>query len=95
MHPTCMETSLRQRLAALAPMLSERQRCLWAAAEAQALGDGGVTAVARLTGVSRRAIHAGLQDRFQTDDSVVCRSERGVWVRVPLRDVSASGAGVS
>src|SRR5262245_33276376 len=60
MHPTCMETSLRQRFAVLAPVLNERQRRLWAAAESQALGYGGVSAVARLTGVSRRAIHAGL-----------------------------------
>jgi hypothetical protein len=55
-----METAVRQRFAALAPLFNERQRRLWAAAEAQLLGYGGVTAVARLTGLSRPTIHAGL-----------------------------------
>lgn len=42
--------------------LDERLRRLLAAAEAQVLGRGGVTAVAAATGVSRRAIHAGLKE---------------------------------
>jgi hypothetical protein len=56
------EASIRQRFLDLAYTLSERQRRLWAGAEAKALGYGGVSAVARATGVSRRAIHAGLDD---------------------------------
>ena len=42
--------------------LDERTRRLFAATEAKVLGHGGVTAVATATGVSRRAIHAGLKE---------------------------------
>ena len=53
---------MRQRFAVLAPVLDERRRRLVAAAEALALGWGGVTGVARATGVSRSAIQAGLAE---------------------------------
>jgi Rhodopirellula transposase DDE domain len=56
------EASIRQRFLDLADTLNERQRRLWAAAEAKSLGYGGVSLVARATGVSRRAIHAGLDE---------------------------------
>lgn len=42
--------------------LDERLRRLFAAAEASALGRGGVTRVAKATGISRRAIHVGLRE---------------------------------
>jgi hypothetical protein len=42
--------------------LDERMRRLFAAAEASALGRGGVTKVAKATGISRRAIHVGLTE---------------------------------
>jgi transposase len=53
---------VQRRFAALAPVLDERRRRLVAAAEAIALGRGGVSGVARVTGVSRRAIQAGLAE---------------------------------
>ena len=53
---------IRRKFKALAPVLDERTRRLFAAAEAQALGYGGVSCVAQVTGVSRRAIHAGLRE---------------------------------
>ena len=43
-------------------MFDERLRRLIAAAEAAAIGYGGVSAVARATGVSRRTIRAGLEE---------------------------------
>jgi hypothetical protein len=42
--------------------LDERQTRLWAAAEAQGLGHGGVSQVARATGISRKRIHQGLRE---------------------------------
>ena len=54
--------AVRQRFAVLAPVLDERRRRLVAAAEALALGWGGVTGVARVAGVSRGAIQAGLAE---------------------------------
>ena len=53
---------IKQRFASLEPFLDERLRRLYAAAEAKALGYGGVSSVARATGVSRRAIGIGLQE---------------------------------
>jgi transposase len=58
-----MDTDLiKQRFTSLEPFLDERLRRLHAAAEAKAVGYGGVSAVARATGVSRRAIAIGLQE---------------------------------
>jgi len=42
--------------------LDERLRRLISAAEAKVLGRGGITAVSEATGISRRAIHAGLKE---------------------------------
>lgn len=53
---------IKQRFTSLEPFLDERLRRLYAAAEAKALGYGGVSAVARATGVSRRAIGNGLKE---------------------------------
>jgi hypothetical protein len=46
----------------VAPELDERRRRQWAAAEAREIGYGGVSAVARATGLARSTIHAGLHD---------------------------------
>ncbi len=50
------------RFALMEWTLDERLRRLVAAAEAKVLGHGGITAVAAATGVSRRAIHAGIKE---------------------------------
>jgi hypothetical protein len=47
------ETGLASEVQVLARVLGERARRLVAAAEAEALGFGGVTAVARASGLSR------------------------------------------
>lgn len=54
--------SIRTRFEMLSWTLDERMRRLFAAAEASALGRGGVTKVAQATGISRRAIHVGLDE---------------------------------
>ena len=64
-----METTdaIRQRFSLLAGVLDERTRRLVAAAEAQTLGWGGITAVAKAVGVSRRAIGQGIQELQQPE----------------------------
>ncbi len=52
--------AIRLRYEALDPLLDERSRRRFAAAEALAAGRGGVTAVARVTGVARSTIDRGL-----------------------------------
>src|SRR4051812_42722072 len=54
------EPEIGTRFQLLAPFLNERTRRLTAAAEAAAIGRGGISRVSRATGVSRRAIAAGL-----------------------------------
>jgi len=56
------EMEMRKRFASLSPWLDERLRRLFAAAEANAIGRGGATTVARVTGISRRAIWAGRKE---------------------------------
>jgi hypothetical protein len=56
---------IRQKFDALKPFLSERMRRLWAAAEAMALGRGGVAAVATATGLKRRTMTTGMAEQRQ------------------------------
>ena len=56
------DTLLRHRIDSLFPHLTERQRRLAAAANARALGYGGISQVARATGMSRATIHQGLAE---------------------------------
>ncbi|MCZ6586766.1 MAG: ISAzo13 family transposase [Alphaproteobacteria bacterium] len=53
---------IHEKYRAVAGVLNERSRRRWAAAEAQSLGWGGVTAVAKATGLTRKTIHAGLRE---------------------------------
>lgn len=53
---------IKQRFSLLSGSLDERMRRLVAAAEAKVAGYGGVSLVARATGVSRRAITVGLEE---------------------------------
>jgi Rhodopirellula transposase DDE domain len=54
--------ALTKKFEALRPVLDEQARRRWAAAEALSLGRGGVSRVARATGISRPTIHAGLRE---------------------------------
>jgi hypothetical protein len=54
--------SLQERKAAILPHLNERQRRLFAAAEAKAAGYGGIAAVSRVTGIAASTIGRGLKD---------------------------------
>jgi transposase len=53
---------LQHQVDSLFPHLTERQRRLAAAADARALGYGGISRVARVTGLSRMTIHRGLAE---------------------------------
>jgi Rhodopirellula transposase DDE domain len=56
------EAAIRLRYEALEPVLDEQGRRRLAAAEAQAAGHGGVSAVARISGIARSTIGRGLAD---------------------------------
>ncbi len=54
------EKRLQQKYETLLPHLNERQRRLVAAADAQTLGYGGISQVARATGLSRATVQRGV-----------------------------------
>jgi hypothetical protein len=56
------EEALAEKLEAVLPHLDERQRRLTLAAEARALGHGGIAAVARVAGASRDTIRKGVRE---------------------------------
>ena len=59
------QSDIQRRFDRLSPFLDERMRRLVAAAESEAIGYGGVSEVARATGVSRRAITEGMKELKQ------------------------------
>jgi transposase len=56
------ERAIGERFRAMAGTLDERQRRLWAAAEARSHGRGGIAAVARASGLSETTIRKGLRE---------------------------------
>ena len=56
------EGELARKYALLAPVLDERQRRLWMAAEAREGGRGGITLVARATGSARSTVTRGVDE---------------------------------
>ena len=73
---------ISSRFASVSPFLDERSRRLVAAAEAQALGYGGITNAAKATGLSRKAIRRGLDELSQAP-----------LERLPAGRIRRSGAG--
>ena len=70
---------IRAKYQALSPVLDERLRRQWAAAEASVLGWGGVSAVSVATGLARNTITSGIRELAQRRD----QPEESVGV--PLR----------
>ena len=56
------DAAITARYNALKPFLDERTRRLLAAAESQAIGKGGLSAVSRVTGISRPVIRQGMAE---------------------------------
>jgi len=56
------ELAIGERFRALAGELNERQRRLWAAAEARSYGRGGIAATARATGMHVETIRLGIRE---------------------------------
>jgi hypothetical protein len=56
------EDGIRQRWESIGSRLDERQRRLWAAAEVQSAGYGGLAIVSRISGIARSTINRGEDD---------------------------------
>jgi hypothetical protein len=51
-----MNETIKERIGTMIPILNERQRRLFLASEARAIGRGGITQISGITGVSRVTI---------------------------------------
>jgi Rhodopirellula transposase DDE domain len=74
------EAEVRRKFEALSPVMDERLTRLWAAAEADVLGHGGIALVERATGMSRTTIRDGLEELragVSPDDVVEVRRAGG------------------
>jgi DNA-binding phage protein len=52
---------IRSKYRSLLPYLNEKTRRIWAAIESLSIGRGGVSQVARATGLSRTTIYTGIR----------------------------------
>src|SRR5271156_2761668 len=81
---------IRAKFQSLHAVLDERSRRQWAAAEARDCGYGGVTAVARATGLARDTVAAGLRELEYREshpaEPVAGRLRRGGAGRKPLTE---------
>jgi hypothetical protein len=80
------EATVGERFVAIAPQLNEWQRRLWVGAEARVLGRGGISLVARATGVSRRTIYKAAAE-FDDPPELEGRVRRPGGGRKRLRDL--------
>ena len=62
MHDAAAIERIQQKYGALDPVMDERLRRQWAASEANALGWGGVSLVARATGLARNTVAHGVRE---------------------------------
>ncbi len=87
------EKEIRQKYEALEPVMDERLRRLWAGAEAEAYGDGGIAAVERATGMSRTTIRIGRDElRAGVDPDGPVRRAGGGRPRLEAQDPALEAA---
>jgi len=76
-----MDKATEERIRNILPLLDERQRRLYLANEAKAIGYGGISQVSRISGVSRVTISAGVAEinssGYQPKAQSRCRKEGG------------------
>ena len=82
--------AIRDKYVALSSVLNEASRRRWAAAEARAIGRGGVSLVAAATGVSMPTIRKGMRELQQGVSLPLGRIRRSGAGRKPLLDKDAS-----
>ena len=70
------QQAIQRKYEVLGKILDERGRRFWAAAEAGELGRGGVSLVARATGLSRTTIYQGMAELQQGGGSRTLARER-------------------
>jgi hypothetical protein len=69
MHDARVAEGIRLKFKSLDPIMDERVRRQWAATEAMSLARGGISVVARATGLSRNTIRVGVRELKDRDRS--------------------------
>jgi hypothetical protein len=85
--------AIEAKFKALAPRLDEATLRLWAAAEARSLGRGGVSVVAKVAGLSRTTVYAGLAEIEAASKSKVESGKVAAQPAVAPKRVRAPGGG--
>ena len=57
-----MDKKTENKIKKILPLLNEKQKRIYLASEAEAIGYGGINEVSRISGVSRRAISRGMKE---------------------------------
>ena len=79
-----MEQKMVEKIKTMLPILNEKQRRLYLASEAIAIGHGGIAEVSRASGISRSVISAGIKE-IKTGDSEVLSAD------APIREKEREG----
>ena len=66
-----MEKKQEEKIKMMLPLLNEKQRRLYLASEAIAMGRGGISEVSRASGISRSVINAGIKDINEGNNNVL------------------------
>jgi hypothetical protein len=85
-----MQAAMQQRITAMLPLLDERQRRLFLANEARALGPGGITQISRISGVARFTIKRGITELEHSGAMFAAqcrRPSRGTGLRLGNQDI--------
>lgn len=74
MNKLQIEQNIKYKYETLLPLMNERMKRHWAAVEAQTIGYGGTSLVARATGLSRATIHTGIRENQEGRPSALPES---------------------
>lgn len=77
------EQAVGRRYRALASVLNERQRRLWAGAEALAAGRGGIATVSRATGLGRPTVYRGIRELEERKEGAAAEGPAAERIRRP------------
>jgi len=66
-----MEKANEERIKIMLPLLNEKQKRLFLASEAKALGYGGISQISRVSGVSRVTISQGIKKLSAASDETL------------------------
>ena len=75
-----LEATIVEKYSIVAPLLDERARRLWAAAESLAIGYGGDSVVSAATGLARETIRNGRREVAHNEH--LCISVPGIFSKV-------------